>query len=904
MPRNKDIACHGERLHASGLRRAAQCMALLASVAAIPTWAQSVQNSGFETGDTTGWTTNGGYWTSGWPVPESQYQDPAHLISMMRAGDVDAITGAPTVFEGNYALRLNDSSGGNDISALSQVVTNYGGNKLYYAWNAVVEPSHGADDSPSFLIKVVDQTTNTVVTNIAYSAYTAASSPIFRQVGAFVTTDWKVEDIDVIAGHDYKMVFVAVDCIYGAHGGYVYVDGFGNSIPVPNANVNFNPATDITRGATFLIPIGGTPDIDLAQPFYLTSAIDAGAVLPNFVGGTLRVDTPGPIATPFTVQAAGGTIDTDGSAVVFTGGFSGVGGLTKTGAGVATLANISTLGGSIVVDSGRLNVAGTLSALDVHVNEGGILSGAGGVVAPVVVNAGGTLAPGDAIGTLTVTDNVAMMAGSTLALDIDGKNYAAAGGAGTYDRLVLAGGGVFTPGGTLAPTLRGIEAPANNNFTPALGDRFTIVTAGHVDGGAFTSVAQPVDGLAANTRFDVLYGSTSVQLVTTPGSLATLGAASGWRRNAIAAGAGLDVVRPAAGSRGGALQPLFDGLYGYDAAGYGAALQQLSGEIHAQALATVGNAAHDSSNLALNVAAVTLGRETCADGGDRAATDASQCMDPSRRPALWTKLFYQKSHLDSDATAAGLTNKQYGFATGMHLVNTDDTRFGVGGRYSQNEASSPIGGSIDADSYTLFGYASHDVGALTLAGTLGWGRTQLDVDRAQALVTGAGMSSARYQMETVNAALEARITVPLGKTAAFRPVVGITYDHVSADAVQEHDPVNASAALTLPKRSWGVTRSKLGGELGLSLGGALTVTAGATWNHVIDGDPTARRSVTLGAARWTASSIVVGDNSYEFGGGIGVAVGQRAKLRLDYTGIRDGRNYKADRAMAGLSYAF
>jgi autotransporter-associated beta strand protein len=887
----------------SCLYRSAGLIGLWASAASMPALAQSVQNPGFETGDASGWTTNGGYWSSGWPVPESQYQDPAHLISVMQAGTVDSITGAPTVFEGNYALRLNDSIGGNDISALSQVVTNYGGNKLYYAWNAVVEPSHGADDSPSFLIKVVDQTTNTIVTNIAYSAYSAATSPIFRQAGAFVTTDWKVEDIDVTAGHDYKLVFVAVDCIYGAHGGYVYVDGFGNAIPVPNANITFNPATDVTRGATFLIPIGGTPDIDLAQAFYLTSAVDAGAVLPNFIGGTLRIDTAGPVATAFTVQSAGGTVDTDGNATVFTGGLTGPGGLTKVGAGTLTLANVNMLGGSMIVSNGRLNIAGTLSALDVEVRDGGTLSGAGGVVAPVVVNAGGTLAPGDAIGTLTVADNVTLQTGSALAIDIDGKAYDAAGGAGTYDRLALTAGGVFTAGGTIAPTLGDGGAPANGSFVTALGDRFTVVTADRVDGAAFASVAQPATGMAANTRFDVLYGPASIDLVVTPGAFATLGFTAGWRRNAIAAGAGLDAVRPAAGSRTGPLQSLFDGLYGYEAVGYGAALQQLSGEVHAQAMETAANAAHDTSNLALNMSAVTLGREACADGSDRNQTAASKCMDPSRRPALWTQLFYQKSRFDADPTATGFTNKQHGFATGMHLINGDDTRFGVGGRYSDNEADNAVGGSFDAQSYTLFSYASHDIGALTLAGTIGWGRTQLDVDRTQALVTGGSVSNSSYKMETVNAALEARFTIALGRST-LRPVLGIVYDHVSADAVQERNPLNTQLGLVLPKSAWGVTRTKLGADAAIRLGGALSVTAGATWNHVIDGDPTARRRVTLGPASWTTSSVGVGNNSYEFGGGIGLALGSRAKLRLDYTGVRDGRNYKSDRALAGLSYAF
>ncbi len=59
-------------------RRAALVAVLLASAAASPALAgtNTIDNPGFETGDATGWITTGGYWSSGWPVPESQYQNP------------------------------------------------------------------------------------------------------------------------------------------------------------------------------------------------------------------------------------------------------------------------------------------------------------------------------------------------------------------------------------------------------------------------------------------------------------------------------------------------------------------------------------------------------------------------------------------------------------------------------------------------------------------------------------------------------------------------------------------------------------------------------------------------------------------------------------------------------------
>ena len=228
----------------------ALALGLVGAVSCVPALADDVVNPGFETGNTNGWIANGGIWNSGsWPPPESEFSGPPQLLSIMNAGGVDAITGAPTVFEGNFAVRLNDQFGNNHITAIQQTVNNYNGSHIYYAWNAVLEPSHGATDSPSFIIKVIDETTNTVVTNIAYSAFTAQNTTIFRTVGNFVTSDWLVEDVDVTTGHNYRMIFVAVDCLYGGHGGYVYVDGFGNAIPIANPGVPLTPRQTLCRAA-------------------------------------------------------------------------------------------------------------------------------------------------------------------------------------------------------------------------------------------------------------------------------------------------------------------------------------------------------------------------------------------------------------------------------------------------------------------------------------------------------------------------------------------------------------------------------------------------------------------------------------------------------------------------------
>ena len=893
------------RRRADACARRATIAVLLASACAVPAYAAGnpVINPGFESGDFVGWTTEGGY-TNGvsFPVDENLYKgNPAQFATIRQAGEIDPITGLPSVFAGNFSARLNDEVNDDSITALSQNILNYNASKLYFAWDAVLEPSHGENDSPAFLIKVTDKSTNTVVTNIGYSAYTAQNVPFFRTVTdpnsgrVFVTSDWKVEDIDTVAGHDYEMLFIGIDCPYGGHAGYVYVDAFGNIVPTNNPDVTFNPTTDVTRGASFLLPIGGVTNI-LNQQLY--SGLLAGQVLPVFDGGTLQFDVNpnGPVTVAFSLTSLGGAIDTNGNDIELNGGLSGTGILTKIGNGTLMLSNINTINGGVAVNQGGLNVNGVLSTLVLNMNAGSTLFGHGQIVGAVNLNQGSVLAPGGSPGTLTVIGApVIMNAGSTYAADIDGRVYDAAGGAGTYDRIALMTGATFTAGGTLAPNLRTISGGATNTFTPVLGDRFTIVAGGPVDG-AFATVTQPT-GLSANTRFDLLYNPTSIDMVVTPGSFATLGGTAGWQKNAISVGAALDVVRPAAGSPTGTLQPLFNSIYGSTASGYRTAFQQLSGEVHAEMLAVARESAANTTNLVINASLTMIGREGCASDNQ----DPAKCLEPTRRPALWTQVFYEKSEVDTDGIASSYENKQKGFAVGMHLINNPDTRIGVGGRYSEHEFQNVAGSLASGSGYSLFAYAAHDFGPLSVAGTFGWGNTSVHTRRAQSLLAGSSSPSADYGIDTINAAIEARYNLRMGNIA-LRPVVGLEYEQVVGDSFVEGN--SASPVLLSANRSkQDTTSTRLGLDAAIGLG-PVTLVANGAWKHVIDGNPTMMRAINLGPATWTASSVKLKGDSFQFGGGLLVRVGARTSVRLEYAGVRNGSGYQSNQGFLRIAHAF
>ncbi|MEE7492151.1 hypothetical protein MOTC310_17390 [Methylobacterium oryzae] len=220
--------------------------------------------------------------------------------------------------------------------------------------------------------------------------------------------------------------------------------------------------------------------------------------------------------------------------------------LTKAGTGTLALTGLGRFSGPTTVQAGTLSLDGLWTS-PVTVAAAGTLRGIGTVAAPVTV--AGALRPGKSPGTLTVLGPVALAPGSSLGLDIDGPGTGT--GAGSYARLLALGStGTVSANGTLVPELRGITGNATNSFTPALGQRFGVLTAQAGLSGTFTGLAQPAAGLPAGTRLDALYAATGLDLVVTPaayGNLAGLGLAQ--TGNARAVGAALDTGAHAAPPR-------------------------------------------------------------------------------------------------------------------------------------------------------------------------------------------------------------------------------------------------------------------------------------------------------------------------------------------------------------------
>jgi autotransporter-associated beta strand protein len=201
--------------------------------------------------------------------------------------------------------------------------------------------------------------------------------------------------------------------------------------------------------------------------------------------------------------------------------------VTKIGAGKQILSGVNNYTGATTITAGTLQIGdaahpgASIAGSGVTVN-GGTLSGYGTISAPVTVNAGGHLAPGGSIGTLTVS-NTLTLAGES---DFEINNLPA--GSPTNDQV--AGITTLTYGGSLVVTNLGDANPANWSN----GETFKLFSAGSVTSGSFfSSITLPTlpagftwetfTGPGQNNQpFDYVNGAIAVQGVPEPASLGLL----------------------------------------------------------------------------------------------------------------------------------------------------------------------------------------------------------------------------------------------------------------------------------------------------------------------------------------------------------------------------------------------
>ena len=228
----------------------------ISTAVALPAFAGTgdFTDGGFESVDLVGWTHNSGVWSAnGTETLNNAHQADSALITDKTATDANTNGNLREVLSGNQSYRLNNAANGAHFSTLSQTVTDYAENNLYFGFAAVLENPfnpHTEAQTPKFSFTIQDVTTGITLYNVAFDSRNATSQGITWHTGlstsngpsTWMYSDWNVIHVDTSAllNHTFTLTVMAYDCALGGHGGYAYIDSFQPTEPVANAGVTVN----------------------------------------------------------------------------------------------------------------------------------------------------------------------------------------------------------------------------------------------------------------------------------------------------------------------------------------------------------------------------------------------------------------------------------------------------------------------------------------------------------------------------------------------------------------------------------------------------------------------------------------------------------------------------------------
>jgi autotransporter-associated beta strand protein len=434
-------------------------------------------------------------------------------------------------------------------------------------------------------------------------------------------------------------------------------------------------------------------------------------------------------------------LSTTVSGVISDGGISGgtAGSIIKVGSGTLTLSGINTYTGTTTVNGGALLVDGSIaSSSGVTVNSGAILAGTG-TVGSAIINAGGTLSPGNPTGTLNVSGNLGFAAGSQYVVNIS------SGIAGRTD---------VTGSATLAGTVQVVALPGG-----ILLNKYTILSAAGGVVGTFDSLTAASGALSASLNYvpnDVLLTLTSQ--LNRPGLTVNQASVATALDQSFNAGRGS-----------------FGGLFGLPINQIPAALNALSGEGSSGTQETAFAAGGMFVSMMMEQGAFWRSGETIDMNGVTLSVAAMQYANEKTQPAVfkampgqapqtfeqrwraWTAGFDETAQLGGEAGSgsAGLAHRAGGGAAGFDYVVNPNLLLGAaagGSASSFSVADRATSGSLDGTHLGTYGVGRW--GPWYAAGALAASFFENNTNRAIAGIGPTELASGRFDSEMFSGRFE------------------------------------------------------------------------------------------------------------------------------------------------------
>lgn len=551
-------------------------------------------------------------------------------------------------------------------------------------------------------------------------------------------------------------------------------------------------------------------------------------------------------------------VDTQGHDSTFSNNITGVGGLTKRGAGVLRLTGANTYTGLTTVAGGKLVVNGT-QASPVSVEAAGTLSGTGTVAA---IDNYGAVAPGNSVGTLTVAGDYVARPGSVYEVEVDAD--------GGSDRLAVSGHA------TLAGTLK-LEGELFRQDVA-----YSLITAQGITG-----------------QFDAIDATTTAFLAPTLryGAGVTLNLERNdmpfsrylHTSNQKSAGAALD---EGSDDTPAGMSNVYDAVLNDDGSGLAAIMDELSGEVHASTQSALMSTSSVVQRTLLdrmrgNVGAGSLPGASLAQS---AGAPPAGAMPASSAYPLWAQVVGNWNTLKGNDNTAqakthigglfigGDTTVGKGWRAGAALGFTD-------GRTTVDDRSS----RADLVSYTaaVYGGKSWNRGNGQLNLLAGASFTRHDIDSRRTVTVGGSQTlKADYHADTTQLFTELGYALPVGAATHIEPYAGLAWLNQRASGFSES---GGEAALAGDSAKDQLTTFTLGlrGKTTIEADGrAVRLTAGAGWRHAAgDVNPERRLSFVHGTmGSFAVAGAPIAKNAALLDLGAEVELGKRAAMGLTYNG--------------------
>ncbi|MFB9948222.1 autotransporter domain-containing protein [Rhizobium puerariae] len=559
--------------------------------------------------------------------------------------------------------------------------------------------------------------------------------------------------------------------------------------------------------------------------------------------GTLRIDGTQmtSLVRNVVLEAAGGTLDIADAAnsVTAPGVISGTGALTKSGAGALNLTGSNTYTGATTVAAGALFVNGSIASSSLTTVEDGALLGGNGVTGDLRVADGGTLAPGNSIGTLTVRGDVTFDTGSIFQVEVDAD--------GNSDKLI-ASGSVEIDGGTLA------TVAANGNYKA--NTSYTVITSGDGVTGTFDDVSTNMAFLTPSFIAD----GNNLVLNVTRNDIAFADVATTNNRRSVASA--IQAFGPG---------DIYNAVVGLDAGTADETYRRLSGELYPSIAGALAENSHFYRDA---VSARLFGGADLMGGGNGNETG---------RANIWSQAYGSYGKTEGNGVDS-LSRSTGGFYFGVDTLLAENVMVGAMAGYGHTSFSlSGQSDSADADDYVfgLYGAARMDAFRFTFGGS--YGLSEIDGKRRIDVASLSDTLTSGYNGSTGQIFGEAAYTVKLDR-GMIEPFIGLAQVHVSTDRFSETGGVGA---LSVRGSSMDVTYMDLGirGSTAFDVDGrSITLNGQIGWRHAY-GDVTPETAMKLAdSASFRTSGAPINEDSVLASAGINFSLSDNASVYVNYVG--------------------